>query len=230
MNHVTMPEETVEMHGILDMTSGSDDKIEALRAATTLLAPASLELLNAACAASLAAPGSDPITTLGRATTRLADQFVTWLRRLGRVTLELVAIEEIDTGQIVSTGGDGTMTNIDTSQRARYSVTAKDDRGFAADYELGVRASDPAVVSVEYFNIGDEGNTSNGTDAEIDQVLATFAGTTGTSTVEVFDPANPDVVLSADTIVANPGGVASAELSVAVIEEIPAPPEPEPVP
>jgi hypothetical protein len=118
------------------------------------------------------------------------------------------------------------VTNIDTSQQARYTVTAKDDRGFAADYALAARASDPAVVTVTYLNVGDAGNTSNGTGAETDQVVAAFAGTLGTSTVEVFDPADPTVVFAADTVVANPGAVAAAELGAAVIEEIPPAPAP----
>jgi len=163
--------------------------------------------------------------------TKVADIYVAWLRRLKTVTLKLVAIEEIDTGEVASTPeGTTEVTNIDTSQQARYSVTAKDDRGFAADYALAARASDAEVVSVTYLNVGDEGNTSNGTDAETDQLVAAFAGKLGTSTVEVFDPAVPDVVLAADTIVANPGAVAAAELGAAVIEEIPAAPEPEPTP
>lgn len=161
--------------------------------------------------------------------TEVADVYVAWLRRVTKATLTLVAIEEMDTGEIVSaqlTSEGAAVTNIDTSQQARYTVTAKDDRGFAADYALAARASDPSVVSVTYLNVGDEGNTSNGTDAETDQLVAAFAGALGTSTVEVFDPANDTVVLAADTIVANPGAVAAAELGAAVIEEIPAPPAP----
>lgn len=159
-----------------------------------------------------------------RRVTQVADVYLAWLRKVKHVNLTLVAIEEIETGEIVSTTTEGeTVTNIDTSQQARYTVTAKDDRGFAADYALAARASDATVVSVTYLNIGDEGNTSNGTETETDQLVAAFAGATGTSTVEVFDPANPDVVLAADTIVANPGAVAAAELGAPVIEEIPAP-------
>jgi hypothetical protein len=160
--------------------------------------------------------------------TLVADVYVAWLRRVKQVTLTLAAIEEMDTGEVASTPSEGTtaVTNIDTSQQARYTVTAKDDRGFAADYALAARASDATVVAVTYLNVGDEGNTSNGTDAPVDQLVAAFAGATGTSTVEVFDPANPDVVLAADTIVANPGAVAAAELGAPVVEEIPAPPAP----
>lgn len=161
--------------------------------------------------------------------TEVADVYVAWLRRVKTATLTLVAIEEMDTGESVSaqlTSEGAAVTNIDTSQQARYTVTAKDDRGFAADYALAARASDSTVVTVTYLNVGDEGNTSNGTATETDQLVAAFAGTLGTSTVEVFDPAVPDVVLAADTIVANPGAVAAAELGAAVIEEIPAPPAP----
>lgn len=162
--------------------------------------------------------------------TQVADVYVAWLRRVKSARLMLVAIEEMASGEIASTPTEGgtDVTNIDSSQQARYTVTAKDDRGFAADYALAARAGDEAVVTVTYLNVGDEGNTSNGTDAEMDQVVAAFAGL-GTSTVEVFDPANPDVVLAADTIVANPGAVAAAELGAAEIEEMPAP-APEPAP
>jgi hypothetical protein len=166
--------------------------------------------------------------------TEIADVYVAWLRRVRQATLTLIAIEEMDTGEVVASTPEGstTVTNIDTSQQARYSVTAKDDRGFAADYALAARASDASVVAVTYLNVGDAGNTSNGStnpdgsSAEVDQLVAAFAGATGTSTVEVFDPANDTVVLAADTIVANPGAVAAAELSAPVIEEIPAPPAP----
>ena len=118
------------------------------------------------------------------------------------------------------------MTNIDSSQRARYPiVNVVDDRGFpvaAENVTLAVRSSDEAVVTVEY--VESTAPTASGGD----EVVATFAGV-GTATVELYDPANPDVVLAADVIVANPGGVAAASLGTAVVEEIPAP-EPPPVP
>lgn len=158
---------------------------------------------------------------------QVADLYVAWLRRVKTAKLKLVAVEEMETDEVASTPeGPTAVTNIDTSQQARYNVTGKDDRGFTADYALAARASDPAVVSVTYLQVGDEGNTSNGSGAETDQVVAAFAGTLGTSTVEVFDPANDTVVLAADTIVANPGGVAAAELSAASIEEMPEPAAP----
>lgn len=172
----------------------------------------------------------DDDETAARRVTLVADVYVAWLRRVQQATLTLVAIEDVATGEIASTPeGSAGMTDINDQQRARYDVTAKDARGFAADYALGARASDADVVTVVYLNVGDEGNTSPA-DAPIDQVLATFNSKLGTSTVEVFDPANPDVVLFADTVVANPGAVASASLSAAVIEDIPAAPAPEPAP
>lgn len=160
--------------------------------------------------------------------TEVADMFVAWFRKIKTARLKLVAIEEMDTGEIASTTEGMQVANIDTSQQVRWNVTAKDDRGFTADYDLAARASDAEVVAVTYLNVGDEGNTSNGTDAETDQVVAAFAGKLGTSTVEVFDPANPEVVLAVGTVVANPGAVAAAELTGEAVEEIPAAPAPEP--
>ena len=108
------------------------------------------------------------------------------------------------------------MTNIDSSQRARYVIDATDDRSFPVDATLAARSSDEAVVTVAI----DEATmpTASGKD----ELVATFAGL-GTATIEVFDPANPAVVFAADVIVANPGGVAAATLEAPVIEEIPTP-------
>ena len=122
---------------------------------------------------------------------------------------------------------------IDSSQRARWTFKAKDDRGFAADYALAARLhdGDPAIVTVEYLNVGDPGNTSNGTtdpdtgaSTEFDQVLATFAGVFGSATVEIFDPAgDTSVVIASAGITTEAGAVAEGDLGDAAIEEIPAP-------
>jgi hypothetical protein len=161
---------------------------------------------------------------------QVADVYVAWLRRVEKVTLALVAIEDVATGTATSTPtGRTEVTDINTGQQARYSVAAKDARGFAGDYALAARASNTDVVTVTYLQVGDASNTSNGTtdpttgaSTEIDQVLAVFNDALGTSTVEVFDPADPTVVLASDVIVANPGAVASASLGAATIEPIPA--------
>lgn len=107
------------------------------------------------------------------------------------------------------------MTDIDSSQQARYVLTVKDDRNIEFDATLGARSSNEAVVTVTLLE-------APGTASGKDELVAAFAGL-GTATVEVFDPANPDVVLAADVIVANPGGVASVSLGTPTIEEIPTP-------
>ena len=70
--------------------------------------------------------------------TEVADVFVAWLRRLRSVTFTLVSIEE-QTGEIITTTPGGTVTTIDTSQRARYIISAADDRGFPVDASLTAR-------------------------------------------------------------------------------------------
>ena len=148
----------------------------------------------------------------------VADRYVAWLRRPTGARLTLVAIEEIGTGEVVSTPEEGAqaVTNIDSSQRARYVINATDDRAFPVDATLAARSSDEAVVTVAIEE------ATLPTVSGKDELVATFAGL-GTATVEVFDPATPEVVFAADVIVANPGGVAAATLGEAVIEEIPAP-------
>jgi len=199
-----------------------DDRATALQAAATALAPSLARLAN--CFIGLQASVPD----MSAAVIAMAETFLPWLRKIRSGRLVLVAIEEIDTGEVVSTPteGESMPAVIDSSQRARYTFTAKDDRGFAADYPLAARLKDgdPAIVTVEYFNVGDPGNTSNGTDAELDQVLATFAGLFGDATVEVYDPAgDTTVVIASDPITTKPGTVSTGDLGTPVIEEIPAP-------
>ena len=151
--------------------------------------------------------------------TQVADVFVAWLRRPTHVSLTLVAIEEIVSGEIVAVPTEGVPmpANIDTSQQARWVINATDDRSFPVDASLAARASDPGVVTVTIVE------ATTPTASGKDELVAAFNGTLGTSTVEVFDPANPTVVLAADTVVANPGAVAAATLGDPVIEEIPTP-------
>jgi hypothetical protein len=205
-----------------------DDRATALQAAAIALAPSLAQMPN--CLTGLQAS----IPDMSAAVIAMAETFLPWLRALGSGRLTLVAIEEIDTGVVVSTptGGESMPAIIDSSQRARWTFTAKDDRGFAADYALAARLhdGDPAIVTVEYLNVGDPGNTSNGTtdpatgaSTEFDQVLATFAGSFGTATVEVYDPAgDTTVVIDSDTVTTEPGAVAPGGLGEPVVEEIPA--------
>ena len=188
----------------------SDDLALALEFASDLFKNGRFELIASV----------DGDVAAGVRVTEVADVFVAWLRRPTHVTLTLVAIEESDTGQVVSTpipGGVPMPANIDTSQQARWVINATDDRAFPVDASLAARASDPAVVTV----VIEEATT--GTASGKDELVAAFAGTLGTSTVEIFDPVNPTVVLAADTVVANPGAVAAATLGEPTIEEIPTP-------
>ena len=192
----------------------SDDPILALEFASNLFTNGRYDLL-ASTNGDAAGPNSAAVRV-----TQVADVFVAWLRRPVAVTLTLVAIEEIDTGQVVSVptpGGVPMPANIDTSQQARWVINATDDRAFPVDASLAARASDPTVVTVMIEE------ATLPTASGKDELIAAFAGTLGTSTVEVFDPVNPTVVLAADTVVANPGAVAAATLGEPTIEEIPAP-------
>lgn len=182
------------------------DKSEALAAA--------VELMKATRFAELADVLDD--VEAAERVIEVANTFIVWFRKITGARLTLVAIEEIDTGTVVSTGSGGSgVTNIDTSQRARYVIDAQDDRNFPVDGTLGFRSSDEAVVTTTIME-------APGTESGKDEAVATFAGL-GTATVELFDPANPTVVLAADVIVVNPGGVAAAQLGSPIVEEIPTP-------
>lgn len=147
--------------------------------------------------------------------TAVADVFVAWLRELASIELELVAIEEIETGEVVTTSG-GSVTTLDSSQRARYVISAADDRGFPVDATLSATSSDEAVVTVEILE------ASTGTASGKDELVATFAGV-GSALVTVFDPANPDTIFGSDNIDAVAGGVAAVVLETPTIEEVPTP-------
>lgn len=155
-----------------------------------------------------------PAEIAGRVTS-LAEIYLAWLRRPVRITLELVAIEEQDTGAAVPTEGM-TVTTIDSSQQARYVISAADDRGFAVDASLAAESSDPAIVSVELLE------ASTGTASGKDELVAKFVSP-GSALIKVFDPAQADTVFGSDNIDAVPGGVAAVVLETPTIEEQPTP-------
>lgn len=187
------------------------DKAIALQAAATALGPfiGSPGVFAGLCAGGRSA--SDLVI-------EIAEQFMAWLRKLATVEMVVVAIEEIDGSATYPPPEEGAMTNIDTSQQVRYVLKGKDDRGFDVDAALDARAGTEGVVTLTMTQATD------GTASGFDELVAAFAGL-GTTTVEVFDSANPGVVLAADTIVANPGAIAAVELT-ATVEEIPTEPTP----
>jgi len=144
--------------------------------------------------------------------TEVADVFVQWLRRLRTVTLTLVAIEEIDTGEIASTPTPGgTVTTIDTSQRARYVISAADDRGFPVDASLTAESSDTAVATVDLLE------ATSGTASGKDELVVT-AVAPGSALVRVFDAVNPDI-FGSDSVDVVAGGVAAVVLEAPSVEE-----------
>jgi len=168
----------------------------------------------------------------GEATVRVletAEIFLAWLRRPVRLELELIQIEEQDTGApVASPPTGGTVTTIDTSQQVRYALTARDDRGFAVDATLAVKVEPAGVVDAEILE------ATTGTASGKDELLVK-ANTTGPTSalVTVFDPANETTIFGSDAVDVIAGGVATVVLESPQIEEQPAPPpapEPEPEP
>jgi hypothetical protein len=191
------------IEGAMAVYGRSDDLVIALRQAVTLYAAERFDKVADAC-------GHMAATAQVLET---ADAFVAWLRRPATVNLTLVAIEEIDTGQVVPPTG-GPVTIIDTSQRARYVINSADDRGFPVDATLQATATPEGIVTLELID------ATTGTDSGKDELVASFAGL-GATLVKVFDPANPDTVFGSDNIEAQPGGVAVITLGSPTIEEIP---------
>lgn len=125
------------------------------------------------------------------------------------------------------------MTSIDTSQQARYTIDAVDDRGFAVDASFQVTVTTPdgepsdGVVTAAITEA--EGGTASGKDE-----LLVVAVAPGSALVKVFDPANPDTIFGSDAVDVIAGGVATVTLGAPTVEEQgatpPPPPGPEPTP
>ena len=143
----------------------------------------------------------------------VADKYVAWLRRTTYVALRLVAIEEMDTGEIASTSaeGDTVATTLDSSQQARFDILAQDDRGWATKATLDLTVSDEAVISAEVVETPDPSTPNQLV------VKAVGAGTGATVTLSVPDNDTiPDASEAFDVV---PGGVAVITLGAATIEE-----------
>jgi len=160
-----------------------------------------------------------------------ADFFVSWLRRPVRLEIELIQIEEQETGELVvgpPNPGGNNVTTIDTSQQVRYALSAKDDRGFPVDATLQVKVEPAGAVDAEILE------ATSGTASGRDELLVK-ANTTGpgSALVTVFDPANETTIFGSDSVDVVAGGVATVVLESPQIEEQPEPPptpEPEPEP
>ena len=113
------------------------------------------------------------------------------------------------------------MTTMDTSQQARYTITANDDRGFPVDATFEVSAEPAGVVTATITEA--EAGTASGKD----ELVAVAVGV-GSAVVKVFDPANPDTIFGSDSIDVVAGGVATVVLETPTIEEQTPAPEPTP--
>jgi len=195
-----------------------EDSAAALQAAATLYAGG--RFAQVACAV-----GRDEAAVQVLETAQL---FIDWLRRPVRLELELVGIEEQETGEPVTdppnTGGN--VTTIDTSQQVRYAISAKDDRGFPVDATLQVKVEPAGVVDTEILE------ASGGTASGRDELLVKANATGPTSAlVTVFDPANETTIFGSDSVDVIAGGVATVVLESPQVEEQPTPPPtPEPTP
>lgn len=114
------------------------------------------------------------------------------------------------------------MTTIDTSQQARYVISAADDRGFPVDTTLEVE-----VTQTGDFVTAAITEATAGTASGKDELLV-VAVAPGSALVKVFDPANPDTLFGSDSVDVVAGGVATVVLESPTIEEQPAPEPPTP--
>lgn len=196
----------------------TDDKAIALQAAATALGP-----LIGQPGVLLGLRGCD--SDVAGFVTEVAEKFVAWLRELDKVSLELVAIEDEGTGEVIAPGNGGTMALILTGQRARAVINAEDSRGFPVDATLAVTVTDAAggasnVATAEIVE------ATSGTASGKDELLVHVGTEAGSALVKVYAPDKPDTVFGslAVDVAGNPDDVAHIDLSTAVIEDEPAAP------
>ncbi len=193
-------------------TTTADDPTVALQAASLLMSDGFGKL--AGCTDAGAIAGAQRVTIV-------ADVFVAWLRQVKTLSITLVAIEDISTGAPVADPlprGANMAVELKTNQRARYTIEARDARGF-----LNKEALDLLVTS------GVDGITD--VTAEIittpdptqpNELLVT-AVTLGVGTSVTLDVPNDDTVAPAsDSFNVRAGDVAVLTLGAPVIEDIPA--------
>lgn len=104
------------------------------------------------------------------------------------------------------------MTTLDTSQQARYVITATDDRGFPVDATFEASVEPAGVVTATIAE------AETGTASGKDELLVVAVGI-GSAVVTVKDPANPDTIFGSDSVDVVAGGVATVVLETPTIEE-----------
>lgn len=161
---------------------------------------------------------------VARQVTAVADVFVAWLRRPVTLRLVLVAIEDVDTGEPVADPlprGESMAVELKIGQRARYTIEARDARGFLNKEALDLTITNGDDVTAEIVETEDP-NTPN--------ELVVTAVEPGLGTVVTLDvPDDETVAPASDSYNVRAGDVATLVLGPPVIEDVPTP-EPEPVP
>jgi hypothetical protein len=112
------------------------------------------------------------------------------------------------------------VTTIDTSQQARYVISAADDRGFPVDTTLTATSSDEAVATASITEA--TAGTASGKDE-----LVVVAVAPGSALITVADPSNP-LIFGSDNVDVAAGGVAAVVLETPTIEEQAVTPPPGP--
>jgi hypothetical protein len=195
--------------GTSSMYTRSDDLIQSLQAAASLLAGCFCDRAGCTPEGQLAA---------ARQVTAVADVFVAWLRRPVSIKFGPPVITEQGTGEVVSTG-EGDMATIDTSQVVTWTVDPEDDRGFDVTTPLDVVNSDDAVATVVYT-------------APADGELGTIAATAvapGSTLITVSVPGSDPVISGSLSVDVVAGGVAVINFGDPVVTEQAETPAPEPV-
>jgi len=138
--------------------------------------------------------------------TKVADQFVAWLRRPVKLLIGDWGIREMDSGTVTTepVGGSTMSITLDSSQEGFAPIEARDDRGWVTKTALDVtvtpaEGSTGEVVSVEIV----------ATPAGSPDQLVVRAVSEGSALVTVSVPDNDTIADASESFDLVPGGTAS---------------------
>jgi hypothetical protein len=153
--------------------------------------------------------------TVAQVVIETSEQFLAWLRRSRSITLTLVSIEDLDTGEItpVNRGDFPMAVELTTSQRARYTIEARDARGFLNKEALDLQVTGDGVTA-EIVETPDPDQPN--------ELLVTAASPSVGNVVTLDVPDDDTVAAASDSFNVRAGDVATLQLGAPVIEEIPA--------
>ncbi len=191
-------------------TTTADDPTVALQAASLLFSDGFGKVAGCTNAGAVEA---------ARRVTKVADEFVAWLRQVKTLSITLVAIEDISTGAPVADPlprGANMAVELKTNQRARYTIEARDARGFLNKEALDLLVT-PGVDGITDVTA----EIIETPDPTMPNELLVTAATLGLGTSVTLDVPNDDVVAPAsDSFNVRAGDVAVLTLGAPVIEDI----------